>query len=278
MKTKLYFLLRVLFVLMVSSAKPLYVIAAEMTEAPLTSSASLESSPENQISQHFDFYSETTSRPGQNTIVHQSRLRSFFGIPGGSLEKFSMYLGVGLDREFGAPEQQWIQNSWRPQAGIVWQPLSFLNTWIEYNKRYYSISNDQDMNQHQDDARAGFAMSQNFSLHEQGSQSAQLENYIEGVSYFRTTREPVFSAHTRPVYQFHVDDRFSVDPYAELYFQRSPSLDLGINTNQARGGLRLKYQGVSYSASLFGYWPKEIGQPKDFDGQFVGLFVFGGYF
>ena len=278
MKTNRYLLLRLTISLVILFTGIRSALAEGMEESPLSSTTTLTTNAPSRFSQRFDFYSETTSRPGQNTIVHQSRLRSHFGLRQENLENFSIYVGVGLDRELGAPEQQWIQNSWRPQVGLSWQPFTFANTWIEYNRRYYALTNDRDWTQEQDDARAGFALSHNLSLIQQDKHSVQIENYAEGVSYFRVNREPVFSAHTRPVYQFFIDQNISVDPYAELYFQRSPALDLGINTNQARSGLRLKYQGTSYSASLFGYWPKEIGQNKDDDGHFVGLFVFGGTF
>jgi hypothetical protein len=75
-----------------------------------------------------------------------------------------------------------------------------------------------------------------------------------------------------------MNQMLSASPYTELYFQRSPVSDLGRNTNQIRGGLRLQAQVSSFSASIYGYWPQEIGTKTPADGQFVGLFVLGGYF
>ncbi len=280
MKTKMDYLLRFTFFCLAFFAGNVLAVA-EANSAPvqgLSATALEKTEAATTFAQRFEIYSETTARPGQKTMVHQSRLRSNFNLTNSPLESFSLYVGVGLDRELGAPREQWVQNSWRPQIGLAWQPSGFVTLWAEYNQRYYAENNDEDWSKTQNDPRAGLALSRDVLLAQETSHALAIENYAEAISYFRAKRDPVLSAHARPVYKIQLSPQFSFDPYAEVYLQRTPSQDLAINTNQLRTGLRLKYQEAAYHAALYGYWPKEIDQVKDFDGQFVGLFVFGGSF
>lgn len=246
-----------------------------------SSTNSLLVSPQSpsKLINHFEFYSETTSHRQKNSIVQQSRLRWLISHAHAMPETLAVYLGAGIDRELGAPEQQWIQNSWRPQIGFQWKPSPYLQTWIEYNQRHFAQKNTDEIDQQEHDPRWGLAATRAIELKNSEREFGTIENYFEAVSYFRAHREPVISGFFRPSHQFNVNTTLSASPYAELYFQRSPLPEIGLNTNQIRGGLKLQAQWSSLSATVYGYWPQEVGQTSTAaNGQFVSLLVLGGYF
>lgn len=240
--------------------------------------------PESALLTKWELYSETTIQPGEKSAVTQTRLRFFFTPPQWQSFQISPYLGLGIDRELSKPNTQWIQNSYRPLAGLMWQPTEHLQAWAEYNRRFYQEDNSSSTQLEQDDPRLGVAYSTLFAAKNLSAPNqTQLlefstEAYAEGVSYLRIKNEPVISGHLRPVLLWSATSDFKLGPYSELYFQRSPEMNLGLNIDQARAGMKIQYSRQMGSLSLYAYWPKEITKSSSNDGQPTGLLVLGGVF
>lgn len=100
------------------------------------------------------------------------------------------------------------------------------------------------------------------------------EVYVESVALPSFHRNPVTTAWFKQGLRYRLSEKSIVDPYIELYSRRSPTADLGRDTDQVRLGVRGIY--------FFGTWFTQLLVYQSFEkherDHEEALFVFGGEF
>lgn len=100
------------------------------------------------------------------------------------------------------------------------------------------------------------------------------EFYAEGVLMPSYHHDPVSTGWLKQGLRFQIDPHFMIDPYLELYIRRSPTPDLGRDTEQARAGVRFLAAWEKWSVGLLVY----ESFVKDERSHNEALLYFGGSF
>lgn len=100
------------------------------------------------------------------------------------------------------------------------------------------------------------------------------EFYAEGVLMPSYHHDPVSTGWIKQGLRFQIDPHLMIDPYIELYGRRSPTPDLGRDTDQARAGVRFLGAWKKWSVGLLVY----EAFVKDERSHNEALLYFGGSF
>lgn len=184
-----------------------------------------------------EVYSETTFVP-QYGLLTETQLRAKLF----QFEKNIFYIGAALQRQdktSSDDEALYSKNRAMAVIGariVLWKSLSAL---AEYRTERRS--------------RYGLFFGEIF---EYQYKTAPLfsEFYLESIAWPSFHREPVTTVWFKQGLRYRLEQSpFIIDPYVELYLRRSPSADLGRDTEQARTGLRGIYQFNLWSAQVLVY-------------------------
>ncbi len=184
-----------------------------------------------------EIYSETTFVPQYGLLTEtQLRVKLF------QVEKNVFYIGAALQRQDKTSsdnEALYAKNRAMAVVGtrlVLWKSLVAL---VEYRTERRS--------------RYGLSFGEIF---EYQFKDAPLfsEFYIESIALPSFHRRPVTSVWFKQGLRYRLQQTaFIIDPYVEIYTRRSPSADLGRDTEQARLGVRGIYQFNLWSAQILVY-------------------------
>ncbi|WP_413560871.1 hypothetical protein [Bdellovibrio sp. HCB209] len=177
-------------------------------------------------------------------------------------DRAAVYLGAATQRQDKTDSSQdalYDKNLVMPLIGARYQIWNSLHIFAEART--------------EDRSRIGL-FAGNMWQYELVSLNAFTEFYAEGVILPSYNNDPVSTGWIKQGFRFNLSQAWKFDPYIELYGRRSPTPDLGRDTDQARAGARLIVAGEKFSASLLAYEAFVSGEKSHNE----AMLVFGGAF
>ncbi|MNJ94862.1 hypothetical protein D3C87_125650 [compost metagenome] len=204
-----------------------------------------------------EIYSETTYVP-QYGLLTESQLRFVVA----SKDKLALYVGAALQRQdktISSQDDLYEKNRVMAVVGgrwVIWKNLGLI---LEARTEERS--------------RGGLYVGDIWQYSAAGL-PLFTEFYVESFVLPSFHNDPVSTGWLKQGLRYQLAERFLLDPYLELYARRSPSPDLGRNTDQGRIGLRGIYLRENWSVAAMFYQ----SYPTDEAPHEEALLVFGGTF
>lgn len=210
-----------------------------------------------QASVHGEIYSESNHVPDYGLLTESVlRLHLYKN------DTFTSYLGAAIQSQNKTQSSQtdlYDKNRVMALAGVKIPIWSTLTAILEART--------------EDRSRVGLFLG-NIWIYPAAQLNAFSEFYAESMIMTAFHSRPVSTGWFKQGFRFQAQENFLVDPFAEFYIRRSPTPDLGRDTEQARLGLRMIYLFGSWNASLLAY----ESFPRDEASHTEALFVIGGSF